>query len=194
VKAIEPFPVRRLAAVFAAAGCSYLALASHHHHIIQERVVGVGFGAPPPPTETFAEAFLAVPGILSGLPIIIVGSTTQKGWITSTGVVLGTAFFWYCVGWYIDSVRATLNAPQPPRYVVGYMRALVILSTIIFPLGVLAGFGIGNHSCASGAPPAWSEPVMYGIVMSWVSVGTFFAWLRFRRRWEQKHPPVRLQI
>ena len=194
MKVIEPFPVRRIAAISAAVLCSYLSVASHYHQIAQQDASGFGWGAPPPPVESFVEAALAIPGALAVLPIIVIGALAEDDLVTSGGIVLGAAFFWYCVGWYVDRDRTTLSTEDPPRIVVGYIQALRIASAILFPLGILAGLRVGNHFCANGVPPYWSELLNYGIFMSWVTLGTFFAWRRFRARWEQNHPAVRLRI
>jgi uncharacterized membrane protein YphA (DoxX/SURF4 family) len=184
VKTIGPLPVRRLAAVCAAASCSYLALASHYQRTPQQYW---GIGAPPPSAEAFVEAFLAVPGLLAGLPFLIAGLALGLHWLTSSGLVIGATFFWYCAGSYTDWVRDMLGSPRPPRIVTGYMLALVVLSAVGLPLWVAIGFKL-RPFCANGAPPYWSSVLMYGIQMFWVAVGTFFAWRRFRRWRQQKHP------
>jgi hypothetical protein len=171
-----------------------LTIASHYQSIPDQDLYKWGFGAPPPPAEAFVEAFLAVPGVLAGLPIVIAGLALGLDWITRSGLVIGATFFWYCAGSYADWVRDMLDSPRPPRIVTGYMSALVVLSAVIFPFMVAMGFNVGRHFCANGVPPYWSELLMYGIQMFWVAQGTFFAWCRFRRGQQQKHPASQFRI
>lgn len=192
MKTIEPFPVRRIAAVSAALLCAYFSGASFYHSIAQQDISGIGWGAPPPPADFFAEAVLAIPGILAGLPIILIGALTNSAWVTRTGVVLGATFFWYCVGWYIDCAR--LNTTEPPKIVVGYIKALRIASAIIFPFCILIGLRVGDHYCAVGVPPLWSELLICGILTFWVTLGTFFAWRRLRAHWKHRDQVVQLRI
>jgi hypothetical protein len=194
VRAIEPFPVRRLAAVCAAATCTYLALANHYAAMVQPDFFSLGFGAPPPPNGAFAEGFLELPGVLAGLPVIIGGSALGLDWVTHSGLILGATFFWYCAGWYADRARNIVNTETPPRVVAWYISTLAVISAVMFPVAALAGLNVGQHFCANGVPPYWSEVLTYGIVMSWVTVGTFFAWRRFRRWREQKRPPLVLGV
>lgn len=192
MKVLEPFPVRRIAAISTVLLCAYLSIAGGYHQIVQQADFGFGFGASPPPTEEFVEAVLAFPGLLAGLPIIVIGAVLKNDWVTRSGFVMGAAFFWYCIGWNIDCARTTLKNLQPPWIVVGYIRALQIASAILFPLCMLASVRLGVHFCAVGVPPYWSEILNYGILMFWVTLGTFFMWRRLRARWEQNRPPSRL--
>jgi hypothetical protein len=133
----------------------------------------------------FVEAVLALPGVLVGLPVIIAGVVWDINWLTEGGLVLGATFFWYCAGWYADCSRGMVNSEKPPR---------VVASTVIFPIMTLAGWNVGQHYCANGTPPLWSELLMYGIGMSWVTFGTFFGLRRFRRWREQKRSPSVFRI
>lgn len=187
MKSIDRVPIRHIAAVLAVTICAYLSAASHYKAIAQQDPYSIGWGVPPPPSEVFAEALLATPGVLAGIPLIVMGATGELDWLTRTGVVLGAGFFWYCVGWYVDWSR-DLSPEPPPKIVAGYMRALTVVAAILFPLGVLAGFNVGSHVCAVGAPPAWSELVGYSILMFWISLGTFFTWLRFQARRNPNDP------
>ena len=181
MKIIDRVPVRHIVAVFALTACAYLSAASHYKAIAQQDPHGIGWGVPPPPSEAFAEALLATPGALAGLPLIVMGTTGEFDWLTWTGFVLGAGFFWYCVGCYVDWSRDL--SPKPlPKIAGGYMRALTVVAATLFPLGVLAGFNVGSHACAVGAPPGWSEFVEYCILMFWISLGTFFTWRRFQAR------------
>ena len=190
MRIIRPFPVRRLAALCAATSCSYLELATYHQRTPQD---SWGIGAPPPPAEAFLGAFLAVPGLLAGLPLIMAGIALGLDWITRCGLVIGATFFWYCAGSYADWTRDVLDTPRLPRIVTGYMSALVVLSVVALPLWVAMGFNLPPF-CANGAPPYWSALLMYGILMFWVGLGTFFAWCRFRRWRQQKHPASQFRI
>ncbi|HLJ87325.1 MAG TPA: hypothetical protein VKZ53_10920 [Candidatus Angelobacter sp.] len=185
--AIKTLPIRRLAAICAAAACAYLSIASHFHIIVQQDLSSVGWGAPAPPVETFLETLIAAPGVLAGLPVIVAGLSANNDWLTGAGVVLSAGFFWYCVGWYIDCSRATLSAKQPPEIVLGYMKTLTLASAILFPLGVFAGFHVGHHFCAVDAPPYWSEMLSYSIVMAWITVGASCELLRRHSIWKYKN-------
>jgi hypothetical protein len=192
MKALEPFPVRRLAALCTAAGCTYLGLANHYAAMAQPDFFG--FGAPPPPNGAFVAGFLELPGVLAGLPIILSGSVLGLDWVTEIGQILGATLFWYCAAWYTDCSRNIAGVEKPPRFVVWYMSTLVVISAVIFPFVAVAGVNVGHHFCANGASPYWADVLMYGIVMFWVTVGTFFACHRFRRWREQKRPPLVLGI
>jgi hypothetical protein len=188
VRFLEPFPVRRLAAICVVASCSYLALANYYAAMAQPDF-SWGFGAPPPPAGAFAEAFLELPGALAGLPLIVEGLALRRDWVVKSGLVLGAAFFWYCAAWYADRARGMVSSERPPRVVAFYMSSLFVVSAAIFPLVALAGLNVGRHFCANGAPPYWADVLMYGIVMFWVSLGTFFAWRRFGQ-WRQQRRPL----
>jgi hypothetical protein len=188
VRILEPFPVRRLAAVCAAVVCTYLAFADHYAALAQADSFNVGFGAPPPPAGQFVEAFLEVPGGVAGLPLIVEGLSSGRDWVVSAGLILGAAFFWYCAGSYVDRARGMVNSERPSRVVEFYMLSLLVVSTLLFPVTALAGFNVGIHSCAIGAVPFWAEVLMYGIFMFWVSLGTFFACRRVRGRLQRRWP------
>jgi hypothetical protein len=180
VKIIDRIPVRHVAAILAASACAYLCSISHYKAIAQQDPHSIWLGAPPPPVEAFIETFLAAPGFLAGLPFIVAGSLGDLAWLVSVGVAFGAGFFWYCVGWYIDCSYTALPM-QPPKVIGGYMRALGLVSAILFPLGILAGFSSGN-GCAIGRPPGWAVLLEYGILMFWISLGAFFSWRRFQAR------------
>lgn len=87
-----------------------------------------------------------------------------------------------------------LNTDKPPRVIGGHMSALVGVSAVIFPFGVLLGLNVGSHVCANGAPPYRSAVLMYGIYMFWLTLGVFFGWSRFQRRRERRRPPSVVQV
>jgi hypothetical protein len=181
VSRIEPFPLRRIASLSAGLACAYLSAASHYKAIAQQDFSSaIQWGIPAPPLESFAEGFLAIPGVLAGLPVIILGTISHIDWITSMGLCLGAAFFWYCAGWYIDSVRPGLQADQPPRFATIYMTLLAVGSLSLLPVGMLAGLNVGNHYCLVNMPPYWSEILGYGILMFWLTIGAFFGWRTLR--------------
>jgi hypothetical protein len=180
-------PVRWLAAVSAALLGSYLDLAAHYRVVAQENPYG--WGAPPPPAESFFAAVLEVPGSLAGSPVIALGLFLDREWITMAGLILGATFFWYCVGWYFDVAQNLSDNERPPKIVQMHLSALVYLSAALFPFGCFACYNVGHHFCAVGVPPLWSELLTYGIVMSWLTLGTFFAWRRFQLRRENRHQP-----
>ena len=194
MRALGPFPVRRIAAFGTAAACTYLGLANYYASMAQQDAYSWGFGAPPPPTSAFGEAFLAAPGLLAGLPLIITGAALGVDWLTHSGIVLGATFFWYCVGWYVDCARDMLDTDKPPRVISGYMSALVVVSAVIFPFAVLLGLNLGPHFCANGAPPYWSAVLMFGICMFWVTLGVFFGWRRFQRWRERRRASTVFQV
>jgi hypothetical protein len=123
--------------------------------------------------------FLAFPGLLAVSPLIVGGLAFDRVWVSRVATTLGAAFFWYSVGCYVDCFRLDENA-RPHRLVRAYISALFYLSAVLFPFIALAGTRVGNHACIVGAPPAWADLLGYGIVMFWVTLGTFFAWRRFQ--------------
>jgi hypothetical protein len=135
-------------------------------------------GTPPPPLAVFPEAFLAVPGVLASLPVTLAGMILDLDWLSHLGLVLGAVFFWYCAGWCVDS--AHLDEGSVPLVVRWYLKAVIVLSVILFPLFVLGGLNLGVHSCMDGVPPYWVEVVSYGILMFWITIGSYFAWRGFR--------------
>jgi len=146
------------------------------------------FGAPPPPIVYFAEAVLVMPGAVAGSPFALTGAILEIEWLAQFGLVLGAAFFWYCVGWHIDRARNIVQYDKAPAVVRFYLSALVVLSFLLFPVGLLAGIRLGVHSCGTGVPPYWAEVLGYGIMMTWISVGTFFGWRSFRDRIARRQP------
>ena len=187
-------PIRYVAAMAAAAVCACLAISMHNQAPTQQDYAGIAIEAPPPPITQFAEAFIVIPGVLAGLPLALSGALLGIEWITQIGLILGAAFFWYCVGWHVDSTRDVFRSEKPPAIVRWYLSALMIVSVILLPFGVLVGLNLGVHSCANGVPPYWVELLSYGILMFWVTLGMFFGWLRFRARREQRHPSVAFRI
>lgn len=191
---VRTIPVRFAAALGMAGVCICLVIAAHHQRALQKDYVStMPFGAPPPPAVEFAEAFVAIPGVLAGLPLVIAGGILGFDSIVQTGMILGAAFFWYCIGWQVDYAHAEGNIGEPPVFVRWYLSALIILSVIFLPLGVLAGLNLGVHSCAVGVPPYWAEVLSYGIVMFWLTIGAYFGWLRWRVRREQTRPTTYMQ-
>jgi hypothetical protein len=176
----RPLPVRPILPLSVATVCTYLAFSNHFASISRGPVDSFGWGAPPPPPEAFLEVILVFPGIPAGLPLIIAAVASGSTRVVHIGSILGATFFWYGVGWYVDLGRGLLEADRPPAGLACYMSALRIISVILFPLGVLSGLSVGNHLCAIGAPPIWSETLMYGITMTWISLGTVLAYLRYR--------------
>jgi hypothetical protein len=62
-----------------------------------------------------------------------------------------------------------------------HLRALRVISVVLFPLGLIEGMRVGEEGwCANGKPPFLAELLIYGIGMAWISVGTWFAWQKFR--------------
>lgn len=184
---LHPIPVRRLAAISTALVCSYLDLAAHYGVSAQQNPYA--WGAPPPPTESFFAAVLEVPGTLAGSPLIALGLVLDREWIAVAGLVLGATVFWYCVGWHFDFAQSLSDNERPPKIVRMYLSALVYLSAALFPLGCIACYNVGHHFCAVGAPSLWSELLTDGIVMSWITVGTFFAWRPYQLRKENRNEP-----
>jgi hypothetical protein len=189
VRKVWTIPIRYVAALTAAGVCACLAIAIHAQPPMQPDYQGFEIGAPPPPITQFAEAFLVIPGVLAGLPVALTGAVLGIEWITQLGLVLGAAFFWYCVGWHVDSIRDPSSSESPPAIVRWYLSALMILSIVLLPFGVLVGLKLGVHSCANGVPPYWVELLSYGISMFWITLGPFFGWLHLRERREQKQLP-----
>jgi hypothetical protein len=128
-----------------------------------------------------------MPGVLAGLPLVILGATFDHEWLTQTGLVLGDAFFWYCIGWQIDCTRGLVQTDERPRIVRWYLSAMTVASIIFLPFDILAGINLGVHSCAVGIPPYWAELVGYGIVTFWITIGCYFGWLRFRDSRKQRY-------
>jgi hypothetical protein len=180
-------PMRYLAAILAAVLSGTLAVVVHYESVELPTTDGMMIATPPPPAATFPEAFLVIPGVLAGLPLVLTGAILELEWVTQIGLILGAIFFWYCIGWQVDCVGGSLK-PKPPRIVRWYLSALVLLSIVSLPFGVLAGVNLGVHSCASGVPPYWVELVSYGILMFWITIGVYFGWMRFQARKAEKHP------
>jgi len=136
---------------------------------------------PPPPPSFFVEGFLVTPGILAGCPFILAGLLFGVDWLTQLGLILGAAVFWYCAGWQLDAAQTNVRSDDPPTLVRWYLMGVRVLSLIVLPFGLLAGFNLGVHYCANGVPPYWVELLSYAVLMVWVTLGTFFTWLRFKR-------------
>jgi hypothetical protein len=182
---LKPLPIRRIVAVALVALCICLAFANHYDSVIAEQApADWGFGAPPPPLGQFLEAFLVMPGTPAGLPVMVIGWSHGPDWLVDLGLILGAAFFWYAVAWYVDWSRGATDTDKAPKLVRAYLSTLQVLSVLVFPLVVCEGFSIGRHFCASGVPPLWAEQVMFGIMMTWVTIGAFFACHNFRKKRE----------
>jgi hypothetical protein len=123
------------------------------------------FETPPPPTAYFPETFLALPGILAGLPLVVAGVAWNRDWLVEAGLIIGAVFFWYCVGWKIDAARAVITEEKLPMMVRWHLTGLILLAIVLLPLGLVVGLGLGVHSCASEVPPYWVELVSYAILM-----------------------------
>jgi hypothetical protein len=189
-----PIPVRYAAALGAATVCACLAIMLHYQTPGVQENEGFMIGAPAPPPVYFAEAFLVIPGAVAGLPLAVTGAILEREWLAQTGLVLGATFFWYCVGRHIDSNRGALLSEKAPPIVRWYMSALIGTSVVLFPLSILAGLRLGVHSCANGAYPYWVDLLSYGILMFWITVGTYFGWRRRQARKEQEHSPALFRI
>lgn len=192
MRPIEPIPVRRAMAFGITAFCAWLA-AIVHFQSVSYLASDLLWVAPPPPIASFPEGFLVMPGVLAGLPLVILGATLDQELLTQTGLVLGAGFFWYCIGWQIDSTRGLVEGDQRPLIVRWYLSALTVVSIILLPFDILAGINLGVHSCANGVPPYWVELVGYGIVTFWITIGCYFGWLRFRNARKQGYPLISLK-
>jgi hypothetical protein len=84
------------------------------------------------------------------------------------------------MGWFVDRSRGLLTTPTTPAAIRWHATALTATSAILFPVGVLAGFRVGVHSCAIGAFPYWADLLAYGIFMFWITLGAYFRLLRWR--------------
>ena len=191
VKARRPIPVRYVLAIGVASACLCLAIALHYEATNAPPNDGRMIGAPPPPPESFVEAFLVIPGILAGLPLSLAGALFEREWLAQTGLILGATVFWYCIGWHIDLVRGAVGTESPPRLMRWYISASVTTSMVLFPICALVGTRVGVHYCANGVPPYWAELLDYGILMFWITIGTYLGWLRWRAKREQRYasPP-----
>jgi len=191
----RPVSLRFLVAFGIAALCGGLAVALHYQtaSTVSQASDGFMIGAPPPPPAFFPESFFVIPGVLAGLPLALPGAILGLEWLTQTGLVLGAAVFWYCVGWHVDSARAILRAEKPPAMVRWYLSAVIVICIILLPFAIVAGLNLGVHSCANGANPYWVDLVGYGILMFWITVGSYFGWLRLQARREQKHSFISLE-
>jgi hypothetical protein len=184
---MKSFPIRRIVAVTVTALCIWLAFANHDKSVVLEQtaVGDWGIGAPPPPPGQFLEIFLVIPGTLAGLPLILIGGIHGPDWLVSLGLILGAAFFWYAVAWSVDCSRGTTETDRPPKLIRVYFSALRVLSVLLFPLLVFGVSNGGGSSCANGAQPSWVGYVMFGIIMTWVTIGVFFAWRNFQSKRER---------
>lgn len=179
MKPSQPIPVRHVAAFGITTLCGWLAALVHIQAVSYPTSEPLLI-APPPPAASFPQAFLVMPGVLAGSPLALLGAIFEREWLMQTGLVLGSGFFWYCVGWRVDSARGILTAEKAPVIVRWYLSALIMVSIILLPFGIIAGLRLGIHSCAVGVPPYWVELVGYGMVMFWVTLGCFFGWQRYR--------------
>jgi hypothetical protein len=189
---MRPIPVRRAVTFGITSICGWLA-AVVHFQSVSYLASDLLWVAPSPPIASFPEGFLVMPGLLAGLPLVILGATLDQEWLTQTGLVLGAGFFWYCIGWQIDSTRGLVHDNETPRFVRWYLSALIVVSIILLPFDVLAGINLGVHSCANGVPPYWVELVSYGIVTFWITIGCYFGWLRFRDARKQRYSLISLK-
>ncbi len=179
MRAIVPIPARRILASGIAALCIWLAISAHYQAVTQPATEGL-WGAPSPPLASFLEAFLVIPGALAGSALALPGAIFDLEWLTQIGLVLGAYFFWYCVGWEIDIARVLAQSESRPAIVRWYLSAVIVVSFILLPIGILAGTNLGIHSCGVGVPPYWVGLIGYGIMMFWITLGCYFGWLRFQ--------------
>lgn len=177
---MQTVPLRRIVPVGIAGLCCWFAAVLHFEAATLAPSNGLLIGAPPPPTAAFPEAFLVIPGAFAGSPLALTGAIFDIEWLTQTGLIFGACFFWYCVAWHIDSARGILQDKAPPAIARRYLSAMITISVILLPLGILSGLKLGVHSCANGVPPYWVELVDYGMVMLWITIGCYFGWLRYR--------------
>jgi hypothetical protein len=184
---MKPFPVRRVLAIVITAICIYLAISNHYNAISQHPDDNFGFGAPAPPDGAFPEAFLIAPGAIVVLPILMTASLFEPELLLTIALIISAAFFWYCVGWVIDCALGSTTCDAPPKFVTRYLRVLSIVCVGLFPFGILKGMYVGTYFCANGKPPYWSELLMYGIAMFWISLGASSELLRFLQSRQVEH-------
>jgi hypothetical protein len=179
---MKPAPLRHLIAIGIAAMCIVLAISNHYAEIARQNAGSdFMFETPFPPDGVFLEGALVFPGLISGSPLIIAGAEHDSEWLLESGQILGAIFFWYCVGWWVDCVRGSVERDMPPTFVLIHLRALRVMSVVLFPLGLIEGMRVGEEGwCANGKPPFLAELLIYGIGMAWISAGTWFAWENFR--------------
>ena len=188
---MRPVPLRNIIATTAAILCIVLAISNYYAEQIQnDEGAEWMIGAPPPPLGVFPQAALTFPGYLIAIPLLILGSAFEAAWPAAVGMVVGAVFFWYCVGWTIDCARGATDKDNPPKYVLFYFSILRCASSAIFPFALLAGFNVGNHFCANGARPFWSDLLLYGIGMIWITIGASFTWQKFLEK--RKTKPISL--
>jgi len=144
----------------------------------EEVIVDWDLETPAPPPSSFLLTFLVVPGFFTALHLFIPASVLGPEWLGLVSIAPGVGFFWFCVGWYVDRSRG-LRPDKVPAWLATYMRILRWLSVVLFVLGLLAGLRLGDHW---GGPPYWSLVVMYGIFMTWASIGMFFCYREWQRR------------
>jgi len=178
---MKPFPVRRLLTIAMVAICVSLAISNHYSKFSQGPENEFCFGAPPPAAGAFPEAILVAPGTIAVFPLMLLGSTLESGFCLQGAMILGAAFFWYCVAWVIDCALGLVPRETPPRFVTLHMRVLSVAGAVLFPFGLARGLQVGTYFCANNKPPYWSELLMYGIGMVWISLGASFELLRFLR-------------
>jgi len=189
---MQPIPTRHVLAFGILGICGWLAVLLHFQSVsyLEGDLLWV---APPPPIASFPEGFLVMPGVLAGLPLIALGATLNHEWLTQAGLVLGAAFFWYCIGWQLDCMRGLVRTDERPRIVRWYLSALIVVGIILLPFDILAGINLGVHSCAVGIPPHWAELLGYAIVTFWITIGCYFGWLRFRDSRKQRYSLISLK-
>jgi hypothetical protein len=179
---MRPISLRHLLAIAIAITCTILAISNHDAEVSRQDAQNgfIEWGAPPAPTGAFLEPILATPGLLVAAPLMLVAAVFESSWPLQFALVFGTTFFWYCVGWWIDCVRGAVEGDTPPKFVRIHFSALRIVSVVLFPIFLLEGFRVGNYFCAIGKPPFWSEMLLYGIAMVWITIGAWFAGKKFR--------------
>ena len=179
---VSPIPIRRIAGAVALVLCTVLAISNHYESLLAQPPDWISFGAPAPPSGAFLLGFLAFPGLLVGLPFVLAGAYLNLDWVAELGFILGAAYFWYSVGWYADCSLSLSDRDSPPRYVTLHIAVLEWIGVISMPFLLLAGLKLGEHMCAVGVPPLWSEIVMFCIVGTWATVGSFLVFSRLRQR------------
>lgn len=180
---MKPRPVRHWLAFAVAIICTALTFLNFHQALSQiDSSTEWVLGAPPPPPGTFIEEAIAAPGYLASLPLMIVSAVFQEPEVLDFSLIPGAVFFWYCIGWCLDCQRGACERDSPPTVVVIYLAVLQTASLILFPLLCLMGLRVGEHFCVDGAPPFWSELLIYAILMIWTTIGAFLGWQNFRKK------------
>jgi hypothetical protein len=155
---------------------------------------GVGWGfAPPPPIGVYVREAIVVPGVLAALPFLVVAILFESEFVARICLVVGAAFFWYALFWYADRARGLIKSNTPPKHISMYLMVARVGSLILLPFIAWRGFSLGVHYCAYGVPPYWSEVAMYGIVLVWATVGSYYAWTSYTDR-HRERDLVRLSL